>query len=102
MEILKVYVSLYPYGWKITVDRIECEEKQKIYQSYNQKIKKDKLMKIDTIFIESHRNLSYFTFCLPSQKDEAILNLKSHISGKVLEYKSKMDDLLQFIETATL
>ena len=91
--ILKIGVSLTSNGLKQTVREMNVKETDKSFVGDGQRISKDKLMKIDTIFIENHRMINYFTYCMVEDKDKAIEMLRAHVKQKVMTYKSEIDAL---------
>lgn len=91
--ILKIGVSLTSNGLKQTVRELNVKETDKSFVGDGSRISKDKIMKIDTIFVENHRMINYYTYCMPEDKDKAIEMLKSHVKSKVMTYKSEIDAL---------
>ena len=54
-------------------------------------------MLIDTMFVETHTSLRYYTYCLEGQQQKALDKLKSHIIEKVKKYKEEIDLLYSYI-----
>jgi len=80
------------------VIKAEFSEREKSYVRPTQRISKDKLMKIDTIWLENSEVVRYHTYCLPEQKEAAIEMLRRHIIAKVTGYHEKINHLTLMIQ----
>lgn len=76
---------------------MEMEETAKSFVGGGKRISKEKLMKIDTIWIENHRLIHYHTFCVEGQQQAAIDMLKAHVIAKANQYKAELDAILEII-----
>lgn len=54
-------------------------------------------MKIDTMFVENHKSMRYYTYCSDGEQQNALDMIKQHIIDKVKTYKSEIDALMQFV-----
>jgi hypothetical protein len=96
-KIYKVSVLLDSKGFENKIQEISVKETNKSFVGEGCRIAKDKLMKIDTIYIETHRFLRYFTYCKDGQQQEAFDMLKQYIVNKAREYKKEIDILYSHI-----
>jgi hypothetical protein len=96
-RIYYVAGKLDKMGFSHRIEPIDCEETKKMYVTHSKRINKDKIMKIDTQIIESHRWQHFFTYCLEGQQQEALNMLKTHIIEKVKKIKSEVDELYKWL-----
>ena len=97
MKIFKVTGSIDKDGFRGRVVEIEVTESNKSYHGEGRLIRKHKIMLIDTVFLENHTSLRYFTYCLEGDQQKALDMLKAHIIEKVKKYKSEIDKLYSYI-----
>lgn len=97
MKIYKVAGFLDSRGFQKRIYDIEVTEKGKSFIGEGKIINKSKLMLIDTMFVETHTSLRYYTYCLEGQQQKALDKLKSHIIEKVKKYKEEIDLLYSYI-----
>jgi len=79
------------------VREIEVTETDKSFTAKGIRISKDKLLKIDSKFVETHRSIRYFTYCRDGEQQMALNMIKQHIVDKVKMYKSEIDILSSYI-----
>jgi hypothetical protein len=96
-KIFKVAGFLDSKGFDKRIFEIEAKETDKSFVAEGKRINKDKLMKIDTIFIENHMSMRYFTYCLDGDQQKALDIIKQHIISKLRIYKSEIDALIKFV-----
>jgi hypothetical protein len=84
-------------GFSHRIEPIDCDETKKMYVTPTKRISKDKIMKIDTQVIESHRWQHFFTYCLEGQQQDALNMLKSHIIENITRIKSEVDALCKWL-----
>ena len=97
MKIFKIGGSLDSRGFKKYIQEIEVTETEKQFTGKNTRINKNKLMQIDTICVENHKTLKYFTYCIDGDQQKALDMIKKHIIERVKEYKSEIDILVNNI-----
>ena len=100
METLEIYqcrVSLDKTGWRTTYEPIIVVETDKTYKSEFQTIRKEKILKVDSIFRDNTKFFKVFTYCTVEQKKQAEDILKSHIVGKLVLFKNDLDVLFSFL-----
>ncbi len=85
MTIYKAIVTLGKDGWNETIKELNVTETEKSFVGEGRRIGKEKLMRVDTIFLESHKHYIYFAYCLEGQQQQALYSLKE----KILEMASK-------------
>ena len=97
MEIFRVSISLDFFGWseKVSSQNIEKETKNS-YLLYKERISKDKIMRLDTMFYESHKHFRYFTYCLEPDIDLAKQLLKNIIIEKIEKVEKEFKLILEF------
>ena len=96
-DIFKVAGWLNLKGFDKRIQKIQAIEKDKCFISDKKRISKDKFMKIDTIFVENHKSMRYFTYCKDGEQQKALDMIKQHIIEKAKTYKSEFDILMQYI-----
>lgn len=96
-RIFKVSGWLDPRGFDKRIYEIKVKETEKSFISDEKRISKDKLMKVDTIFIETHKSIRYFTYCKDGEQQNALDLIKQHIINKVKIYKAEIDILMQYV-----
>jgi len=96
-RIFKVAGWLDPKGFDKRIYEIEVTETDKSFVGDGKRISKDKLMKIDTMFVENHKSMRYYTYCGDGEQQKALDMIKQHIIDKVKTYKSEIDALMQFV-----
>ncbi len=96
-RIFKVGGWLDPKGFDKSIREIEVTETEKSFVGDGKRISKDKLMKIDTMFVENHKSIRYYTYCLDGEQQKALDMIKQHIIDKVKTYKLEIDALMQFL-----
>lgn len=96
-HIFKVSGWLDTKGFDKRIHEIKVTETNKSFVSNNKRISKDKLLKIDTIFVENHKSMRYFTYCKDGDQQKALDMIKQHIIDKVKIYKSEIDAIMKFI-----
>lgn len=97
MKLYKVSGFLDKSGFGKRIYEMQVEETANSYVGEGHRISKDKLMKVDKIFIENHLIIKYHTYCLDGQQQDALDLLKSHIIKKATQYKAEIDLLMGFI-----
>lgn len=95
--LYKISSGLDYRGFREKIYPIKCKETDKSFISDGLRVSKDKLMKIDTIFVENHKFISYHTYCLEGDKERAAEMLRAHVIEKIKAYKSEVDNLFSFI-----
>jgi hypothetical protein len=98
MVIYKVWGGLDKRGLSSRIEPIEVEEKPKCYVGEGNRINKDRMMKIDSMFREQHNMLRFYTFCLEGQQQDALDMIKNHVVAKVNLFKSEVEVLYNFIK----
>ena len=96
-RIFKVGGWLDPKGFDKRIHEIEVTETDKSFVGDGKRISKDKLMKIDTMFVENHKSMRYYTYCRDGEQQKALDMIKQHIIDKVKTYKAEIDALMQFV-----
>lgn len=96
-RFFKVAGWLDPKGFDKRIHEIEVTETDKSFVGDGKRISKDKLMKIDTIFVENHKSMRYYTYCIDGEQQKALDMIKQHIIDKVKTYKAEIDALMQFV-----
>ncbi len=97
MELLMIRVRLDERGWDKRVETWEVKDTGKCYSNVGNRISKDKLMKPDSIFFESHKWFHYFTYCLPEQVENAKDMLTNHILAKFKQVKLTVDAISIYV-----
>lgn len=97
LEIYQCRVSLDKTGWKTTYDPISVVEKEKTYKGTFQTIRKESLLKIESVYRENTKFMKFYAYCTNEQKLQAEDILKSHIVGKLAIFKSDLDVLFSFL-----
>lgn len=92
-----IAVKLDKNGFSHRIKKIECKETEKTYLTPTKRISKNKIMKTDTRFHESHMWQHFFTFCLEGQQQEALDMLKLHIIENITRIKSQVDELCKWL-----
>lgn len=95
--IFKVGCLLDSRGFDERIKEIEATETSKSFLADGKRISKDKLLKIDTVFVENHQSIRYFTYCRNGEQQMALDMIKQHIIDKVKTYKSEIDVLMQYL-----
>ena len=96
-RIFKVGGWLDPKGFDKRIHEIKVTETDKSFVGNGKRISKDKLLKIDTMFVENHKSMRYYTYCRDGDQQKALDMIKQHIIDKVKTYKSEIDALMQFV-----
>lgn len=96
-RIFKVAGWLDLKGFDKRIFEIEAKETDKSFVADGERISKDKLLKIDTIFVENHKSMRYYTYCRDGEQQKALDMIKQHIIDKVKTYKSEIDALIAFV-----
>jgi len=96
-RIFRVAGWLDQKGFDKRIQEIEVTETGKSFVAEGKRINKDKLMKIDTMFVENHKSMRYFTYCKDGEQQKALDLIKQHIIEKVKTYKSEIDVLMQYL-----
>ncbi len=96
-RIYKVAGWLDTKGFDKRIIAIDLKEKDKSFVDEGKRINKDKLLVVDTIFVENHKSIRYFTYCREGEQQKALSLIKGHIVAKVKTYKSEIDALMKFI-----
>lgn len=94
MKIYKISGSIDRSGTRKRITEMELKECGKSYVGDGIRINKDKLMKLDTIFNETHKLINYFTYCIDGDQQKALDMIKNHIIKKVEQYKSEIDEIV--------
>jgi hypothetical protein len=81
-RIFKVGGWLDAKGFGKRINEIEVTETDKSFIGDGKRISKDKLMKIDTIFVENHKSIRYYTYCRDGEQQDALNMIKKHIIDK--------------------
>ena len=89
------WVDFNGKGFHITENK--AKETKKCYSWTGYRISKDKLMQIDTAFIEYHNSVKYYTYCLAGDQQKALDKLKSHIIAKIKRYKKDIEIFSGFL-----
>ena len=87
--VVKSWLDVRGYDSRIT--EIKVIEKDKCYIGDGKTIHKDRLMTINTKFIENHKSMRYYTYCKDGDQQKALYMLKAHIIEKVKKYKEEID-----------
>lgn len=96
-RIYKVAGWLDFKGFDKRIFEIESKETNKSFFADGKRISKDKLLKIDTMFVENHKSMRYFTYCRDGDQQKALDMIKAHIVDKIKTYKSEIDSLIAFV-----
>jgi hypothetical protein len=96
-RIFKVAGWLDFKGFDKRIFEIEAKETEKSFVADGKRISKEKLMKVDTIFVENHKSMRYFTYCMDGEQQKALDLIKAHIVEKIKTYKSEVDALIAFV-----
>lgn len=96
-RIFKVVGFLDKNGFGKRIQEIEVTETAKSFVADGKRISKDKIMKIDSIFLDNHNYIRYYTYCFDGQQQEALDKLKEHITSKVMKYKEEIDVLVSYL-----
>lgn len=97
-SIYYVHLQLSSSGWKEQYKAINnLKESDKTFFGTGVRIQKKDLMNVSTRFNTSHKHLLYSTYCREADVESALKLLREHISTKVLEYKSDIDKLVEFL-----
>ncbi len=96
-RIFKVAGWLDFKGFDKRIFEIESKETDTSFVADGKRISKDKLMKVDTIFVENHKSMRYFTYCRDGEQQKALDLIKAHIVEKIKTYKSEVDALFSFV-----
>jgi hypothetical protein len=96
-RIFKVAGWLDQKGFDKRIHEIEVTETDKSFVGDGKRISKAKLMNIDTMFVENHKSMRYYTYCRYGEQQKALDMIKEHIIDKVKTYKSEIDALMQFV-----
>lgn len=95
--IYRVSMSLDPNGLSSRVSEIEVKETSKSFVAERMRINKERLMRVDTSFIETSRIIRYYTYCREGDQQQALDMLKAHIIEKIKTYKMEVDTLYSFV-----
>lgn len=95
-SIFKVGGWLDSRGFDKRIHRMGAKETEKSFIADGKRISKDKLMKVDTVFVENHTSMRYFTYCREEQIQDALNLIKAHIIEKVKTYKKEIDVLAAY------
>ena len=95
--LYKIHAWVDKHGKGYRIIKGTYKETGKSYSGYGQRISKDKLMKADTFFIETHNIIRYFTYCLEGDQQKALDLLKNHINSKVKKYKDEIDLIVSIL-----
>jgi hypothetical protein len=96
-SIFKVIGWLDQKGFDKRIREIEVTETDKSFVGDGKRISKVNLMKIDTMFVENHKSMRYFTYCVDGEQQKALDMIKQHIIDKAKTYKSEIDFLITYI-----
>lgn len=96
-KILKINLRLKEDGFTKNIKEFDIKETEKSFICDGQRISKNKILKIDTMYVENHKWLNYHTYCLEGDQEKAFDMLKKHIIDKVKTYKSEIDVLIGLI-----
>ena len=95
MKIFKVSVGVDSSGWGQNVSELVVEKETKnSYLLYKERISKEKIMKIDTIFMDDHKYYRYFTYCLEPDVELAKQLLKEKIIEKIEKIEKEFKIIL--------
>lgn len=97
MNLLKIGMSLDTTGFKTTKKEIEVKEGQKSFVADGIRVSKEKILKIDTIFIETSAVIKYHIFCFESDEAIAVTMLRNHILAKTKAYKEQIDLIYKYV-----
>ena len=95
--LLIITASLSKDGFRSDEIVRECTETSKSFLCEGRRVSKDKLMQIQTRFVETHRSLKYYMYCFPADKERAAKILRDYITQKALTYKSEIEVICKFI-----
>lgn len=98
ISVFKVYGSLSSQGFKHTIQEIKVTETDKCFVGKNIRISKKNIMVLDTIILNNHKLISFYTFCYKEDIQKALDMIKMHIIETFNIYKSEIDALAKFIE----
>lgn len=73
-------------------------ETDKCFICDGKRVNKNKLMVIDTKFVENYNSIRYHTYCKDGDQQKALTMIKQHIVNKVNTYKRDMDLLVSLLE----
>lgn len=94
-KLFRVAYWIDEKGLRFKVREMEdVKETDKSFLTEGRRINKDRLMKIDTSFIENHKSIRYFIYCRENEIVEALSKLKEHIEKRVHQYKVEIDSLV--------
>lgn len=96
-RIFKVAGWLDFKGFDKRIFEIKAKETDNSFVADGKRISKNKLMKIDTISVENHKSMRYFTYCREGEQQKALDLIKAHIVDKIKTYKSEVDALIAFV-----
>lgn len=97
-KIFKISLKLEKEGFIKNIKEFDMKETTKCFIGDGQRIPKDKIMKVATIWHENHQWLNYHIYCFEEDLQKAFDIIKKHIIDKVKTYKSEIDVLMGFIE----
>ncbi len=97
IHIFKVVGWLTIKGFDKRIHELEVIETAQSFIAEHRRISKNKLLAINTVLMENHKNLRYHTYCMECDQQKALDLIKQHIIDKVLTYKSEIDSLVKYL-----
>lgn len=97
IKLFRVNGWLDDKGFDKRIREYDVKEAAKSFVWEGNRVDKGRLMKIDTIWIEKHTLVNYYTYCLDGEQQKALDLLKDHMINKVKKYKAEIDVLMQYI-----
>jgi len=99
-KIYSIRISVDKTDSRCNLVELNVTEKDKIYVTENNnRISKDKLMKIDTMFYENADSIRYTVYCLENDIELAKSMLLNHIQAKLETYKQSLDSTIANFES---
>jgi hypothetical protein len=98
-RILKISVLFSTHGYKNYISHHMMTETSKMFVGEGRRIRKDDLLKVDSIINNRHNFVKFYVYCKDSDQEMALHMVNKQVFESVKKYKEEMDAMWESVQS---
>jgi hypothetical protein len=101
-KLYKAAVWLDADTFMVVIFEGTFRETDKFYVSDGKRIAKDKIMKVETGFVESHKTIRHHIYFMDGDKDKAVGMIMEYVLNKIERHRKEIDAVEAMFKTGKI
>jgi len=98
IELYRVNLRLNSSGYRKWIDVIQVRETNKSFVGSGKRIDKSKILVLDSMFIQRHNLISYYTYCKKEDISTAVDLIKKRIVAMAKQFNEECNQMFSHVD----